>query len=345
MKGMRFAILIPTYQPQEDLRGVIQGIIGSSLPKDEYQVILIDDGSTEKTHIFQEEVGKYPSNITLIVHPENRGKGAALKTGIREALRDGTFTHVVTVDADGQHQIPDIIKVIDGARANPKYLVLGARAFSGEVPARSKFGNNMTKAIFAFFTDQGVTDTQTGLRAFDIDFAERTLDIKKDRYDFELGMLMRAVSDRTPIIEVPITTVYIEENKSSHFRPIVDSIRIYQLFFKYALSSFVSIAFDYVLFLFFHHILGGVLEPNIAARVISLPVNFFLNKELVFRYKGSKVAFIKYLLLAIANPIIVSGLIMFLETLGVPVAVGKILAESCMFFFNFQVQKYIFRPV
>ena len=192
------------------------------------------------------------------------------------------------------------------------HLTLGCRDFNqADVPARSSFGNKTTSAIFKIFVGMTISDTQTGLRAIPRGDLELLTAVHGDRFEYETNMLLAMKENGIPFDEVKIRTVYIEENKSSHFHPIRDSWRIYKLilrhFFKYTLSSLVSAVVDTAAYSALSAILGGLLKglaltsaAGVGARVISSVLNFFLNKKLVFNSKVSTgKAMIRYYALAI----------------------------------------------
>ncbi len=104
--------------------------------------------------------------------------------------------------------------------------MLGSRCFSGEVPLRNRFGNGLTRHIFAFITGTKIADTQTGLRAFPTEVLPELLALSGERYEYEMTVLAHVCRRRKPL-EVPIETVYLDGNRSSHFDPLLDSIRIY----------------------------------------------------------------------------------------------------------------------
>jgi len=135
---------------------------------------------------------------------------------------------------------------------HPEDYVLGVRDFSTlevKIPWRSRFGNNLTEKVFKFFTGTPLKDTQTGLRVYPKDFMREALSIKPDRYEFELEALLRYYRcGMGTIRQVPITTVYEENNPSSHFNPIKDSIRIYAVFFKFIGASVISSVIDFIIF-------------------------------------------------------------------------------------------------
>ena len=235
----RISLIIPSYKPDEKLISTLTTAIEAGFN----DILVVDDGGgKEFEHIFDRV--REMKGCTVLVHPKNRGKGAALKTAFSYFLENRKgFTGVVTADADGQHRTEDILAVARKMKESGN-IVLGYRNFSLEhVPARSKFGNKMTSGVFRIFFGMKVKDTQTGLRAFPASVLDKMCSIKGDRYEYETHMLIDMSRHRLPFEEVEIETVYIEENQSSHFRPIVDSLRIYGILIKYLLSSVLSTAF------------------------------------------------------------------------------------------------------
>ncbi len=301
-------IVLPSLDPDEKLSAVIDGLLELGFR----DILLINDGSKpENLHYFTDAAAAHPE-ITLLHHQVNRGKGAALKTAF-----DYFLTHrpegvgVVTVDGDGQHHKLDILACAE-ALASSGEVVLGARDFDHpDVPLRSRFGNKTTCGIFKLFVGMTVSDTQTGLRAIPRRELPTMLTIAGDRFEYETNMLLMLKQKSIPFREVKIRTVYIEENKSSHFRVIRDSWRIYKLilahFFRYTLVSLSSSVLDEGCYIAFLWLLRGSLSDlaltaaaTAGARVISSLYHFFLNKALVFRTNVSTgVAFLRYYALAL----------------------------------------------
>jgi putative flippase GtrA len=191
-------------------------------------------------------------------------------------------------------------------------LVLGVRDFSlPHVPPRSRMGNRITSGVFKIFVGMTISDTQTGLRALPTKDVKTLVQVYGDRFEYETNMLLAFKTKGIAFDEVKIRTVYIEENKSSHFRVIHDSWRIYKLilahFFRYTLSSLVSAVVDTGAFSLFSWIFGKFLTglsltaaAGILARVISSLLNFFMNQKLVFQTKvDTKKAMIRYYCLAL----------------------------------------------
>ena len=233
-------LVIPAYEPDYNLIKLIEKIHYKS----DFYIIVIDDGSSAEC---QDIFARAANFATVLRHQVNQGKGQALKTAfeyIQSLNKPGT---VVTADADGQHRIWDIFRSLTKSNENPNTLVLGVRAFTGKVPLRSRFGNSLTRILFKLQTGVAVSDTQTGLRAFSTDMIPFMFKVEGQRYEYEMNMLLEA-SQVYPILEVPIETVYINDNEASHFRPIRDGLMIYKNILKFALSSFSSFIVDYVVY-------------------------------------------------------------------------------------------------
>ena len=305
----KISVVLPSLDPDEKLHAVIEGLLEYGFS----DIILINDGSKqENLHYFEEEAAAHPDIIHLLHHEVNKGKGAALKNGFRYFLenRPAGFG-VVTVDGDNQHHPEDTKRCCQHMLETGR-MVLGCRDFTlDHVPARSRFGNRTTSAIFKIFVGMTLSDTQTGLRAIPRDALELLTTIHGDRFEYETNMLLAMKNHGIAYDEVKIRTVYIEENKSSHFHPIRDSWRIYKLilahFFRYTLSSLASAAVDTGAYSLLSWLLSGALSglsltaaAGIIARVASSLLNFFLNKKLVFESNVSTAkAMLRYYMLAI----------------------------------------------
>ena len=283
-------IILPSLDPDEKLSGVIDGLLEIGFR----DILLINDGSKpENLHYFTEAAEKHPQ-ITLLHHEINRGKGAALKTGFRYFLDNRPEgIGVVTVDGDGQHHTQDILACAE-TLVSTNQMVLGVRDFDHpDVPFRSRFGNKVTCGIFRLFVGMSVSDTQTGLRAIPRAELPVLMTAEGDRFEYETNMLLMMKQKRIPFRQVKIRTVYIEENKTSHFRVIRDSFRIYKQIFahfiRYSLSSLISSVVDEGCYVGFMWLLrpalsgfGLTVTATASARLISSLLNFFLNKALVF---------------------------------------------------------------
>lgn len=230
---MKLSVVIPCYNERDSIEQIVAAVKAS--PVKDLEIVVVDDCSTDGTRqILKERIEPQVSKV--VYHDFNRGKGAALRTGIRRFLdREAADDILITADADGQHLPSDILAVAAMAQQQPASLVLGTRTLRGDVPLRSRFGNELTRFIFRLFTRERLTDTQTGLRAVPRTLLQRLLAARADRYAFELEMLLLASRLGIPFVTVPIQTVYLEGNADSHFRPIADSARIYWVFARYLL--------------------------------------------------------------------------------------------------------------
>ncbi len=345
------SLVIPSYKPDEKLLDTLKSAIRAGFT----DILVVDDGGgKEFQHIF-DCVSKM-KECTVLVHSKNRGKGAALKTAFSYFLENRKDkTGVVTADADGQHRTEDMISVARKMKDSGN-IVLGYRNFSlAQVPARSKFGNKMTSGVFRLFFGMRVRDTQTGLRAFPISVLKEMCSIKGDRYEYETHMLIDMSRNGLPFEEVEIETVYIEDNQSSHFRPVIDSIRIYAILIKYLFSSVLSTVVDalvfYLMKLFgFLSVIPIPLTFSAAfvARAVSSFVNFAVNSKVVFGEKMNMGSMLKYYILVVIQ-ICVSAVSVFciekilkIDSAALSTLI-KVIVDTLLFFFSFRIQhKWVF---
>ncbi|MCR5413464.1 MAG: glycosyltransferase family 2 protein [Kiritimatiellae bacterium] len=224
----RIAIAIPACEPAPALVGVVRGLI----PRFR-DIVIVDDGSRSAGDVFEAVSGM--EGVRILVHPQNRGKGAALKTAFAEILRTVPGLHgVVTADADGQHVPSDILRVAKALENETGNLVLGARAFSGEIPFRSRLGNFWTRAEFRLLTGVKVDDTQSGLRGIPKKLLPRIMGLKGDRYEYETRMLVDCARRLGRPVHVPVSTVYEKGNPTSRYRPLADTLRTQSALFAAA---------------------------------------------------------------------------------------------------------------
>ena len=220
-------VLIPAYHPDQKLIDTLQ-----KLSEMEFTLLVVDDGSGSAYDPIFIEAARY---ARVVRYANNRGKGGALKQGMRCVLKCFPgMKYLITADADGQHRPDDIQKVSHRLHQKGGF-VIGSRAFVGEVPLRSRFGNTVTRGVYRMVSGVSVKDTQTGLRGFDRSLLSWLIKIPGMRYEYEMNVLMSAARDNITIDEVMIETVYENDNSSSHFRPLQDSVKIYKEIFRFAL--------------------------------------------------------------------------------------------------------------
>ncbi len=230
-------VVIPAYEPDEKLLGVVADF-REHAPA--FPIVVVNDGSSERcSEIFA--VLEPIEQVTVLHHPHNKGKGAALKTAFAY-IRDHfpASEGILTVDADGQHLLKDSLEVCRVWEEHPDMLITGSRRFTGNVPLRSRIGNGITRGVFHLTTGKRVYDTQTGLRAFAASRANEMLALQGDRYEYEINQLLHCCTKSTGVYEVTIDTVYLDDNKSSHFDTLRDSAKIYKVIFKYLAPTFLK---------------------------------------------------------------------------------------------------------
>lgn len=337
-------VVIPAYQPDNKLIKLVEKIHDKS----DFKILIIDDGSSPACQKIFDKASQY---ATILRHEVNQGKGHALKTAFQFIKEQNSYGTVVTADADGQHKIWDIFRTANKASENSNKLILGVRAFTGKVPLRSRFGNSLTKALFKLQTGVGVTDTQTGLRAFTTNLIPFMLKIEGKRYEYEMNMLLEATKEYE-IVEVSIETVYINDNEASHFRPIKDGLLIYKNIFKFALSSLSSFVVDYLVYAVLVLHLAAVptglriLLANGIARVTSSIFNYSTNKKLVFKNDDSLVRTgMGYFGLAVGLFVLDTLLIrLFFTVFGIKLLIAKVIVGILLFAVSWTVQKkFIFK--
>lgn len=297
---MKIALIVPAYRPTEDMIPMLERFLDTP----DYVPVVVNDGSGAA---YDAIFAKVPSGCILLNHEVNRGKGAALKTAIEYVLKQLPECELaVTADADGQHRYEDILRVVETAKKYPGTLVLGSRAFDGNVPFRSRFGNGITRQVFSIASGVKVRDTQTGLRAFDRTCMQRFLDIPGERYEYEINMLLYAAREGVDIREETIQTIYLDDNAASSFHPIRDSFKIYACIFKFMASSMLAFLIDAAMLHIMMALTGGqTYLSQTVARVVSATVNFIVNKKVVYQSKQDwRPELVKYAALAVVNLII-----------------------------------------
>lgn len=345
---MKVTIIIPSLNPDNKLIQVVDSLIEKGFD----DILLVNDGS-DKDHMEPfNHVGKYPQ-CTILTHEVNKGKGRGLKTAFDWCDKNRPdIDGVITVDGDNQHRADDIYACGMKMVELKDQIILGCRDFSGpDVPKKSRFGNNMTSFVFKFACGLNISDTQTGLRAIPRQYLRKMCEIKGERFEYETNMLLEMKQSRIGFSEVKITTVYIEENASTHFNPIKDSIKIYAVILKFLLSSIASFVIDIAIFTVLNFLLAGKFEESVSllistvgARVISSLFNYTINRKAVFGSKSSvKKTMAKYYMLCVCQMMVSYGLVWALTTLfsaGTAMqSVIKFLVDCSLFVISFPIQR------
>ncbi|WP_320164484.1 bifunctional glycosyltransferase family 2/GtrA family protein [uncultured Trichococcus sp.] len=336
-------IVIPSLEPDTKLLDLLSSIRkrGHNWP-----IVIVDDGSGDGYQALFEAAEK-EYDCEVLRHEMNKGKGAAIKTAIRHILSESKKAeYIVTIDSDGQHTPDDMIKCIQAAEVHENALVLGVRDFSQNIPLRSKFGNLLTRKVMRLMTGIDIKDTQTGLRVIPALFMERLLEIPGDRFEYETQMLLETKRNDWKIYSQEISTIYLDENASSHFRVIADSIAIYAVFFKYLLSSIAAFLLDVAVYALILRLLKAVSlysigVSSLGARGVSSLFNYFVNRNVVFSNTSGRSSFLKYFALVLIQILLSTNLVYFGHLLfprfdTVPI---KIMVDGLLFFFSYYIQK------
>jgi putative flippase GtrA len=279
------------------------------------------------------------AGAVVVCHDVNRGKGRALKTGFRQAAALWPGEDLVCADSDGQHRPADVLAVAERVRASRTAMVLGARQFTGPVPSRSRLGNGLTRRLFLLTTGIDLTDTQTGLRAYPAGLLDWCCDVDGERFEYELELLLRAGDAGHAIVEVPVSTVYLDGNASSHFRPVRDSARVYAPLLRFAASSALAAAIDYALLFLLHALTGSLAASVVGARLTSAGVNYATNARFVFRRGGPSSA-PRYAALVVAVLAANWALMhVFVVVLGAGLLAAKLVTEGLLLFVSYSVQQ------
>lgn len=223
-------IIIPAYNPDDKLIKIVKDIKQFKI----YEIVVVNDGSVEES-IFN----KINNEVILLSHDKNYGKGVAIKTALQYIKQKNINDKILIMDADGQHKIQDGIKLLNELDINKKEIIIGKRNFKEKIPLKSKVGNVIAKYLFRIFCGQCIYDTQTGLRAFNSNIIDMLIDIKGDRFEYEINMLIQCAKKKIKIKELDIETIYEKGNSSSHYRVILDSLKIGSAFITSKLYLFL----------------------------------------------------------------------------------------------------------
>jgi glycosyltransferase involved in cell wall biosynthesis len=225
LRKEKFCIIIPVYNHEKTIAEIVKAAVRFSVP-----VIVVNDGSTDSTR----DRIKNLKGITIISHDENRGKGAALKSGMAEA--SGHSRWAVSIDADGQHNSDDIENFVIFMRDNGLFnLPAGSRRpflvgmrenmMTGDIPWTSRFGRKFSNFWVYLSGGPRLSDTQSGFRVYPV---PESIDVnaKADRFQFEVEILVKAGWKGYPVYEVPVRVIYPPgQERISHFRPFIDFLR------------------------------------------------------------------------------------------------------------------------
>lgn len=220
-------VVVPAYNEEKTVSQVIEGIASEG-----YNVMLVNDGSKDNTlNLATESKGKYPDRIFIVSHIINRGLGAALKTGMTAALKKGA-KYILTFDADGQHDISDIAKVVKPLQEGKADACIGARPLR-DMPFSKSFANFVMNFLTLIFYGRNVKDSQSGLRAFTADAASK-INVVSSGYAVSSEFIKEISDNHLELAEVEITTIYTPETQHKG----TDAIVGIKILFKMILDLF-----------------------------------------------------------------------------------------------------------
>jgi len=333
-------LLIPAYQPSAELVPLVR-----KLAEANFTIVVVNDGSSNEHQTTFTQLTDIP-DVHILTHAQNKGKGVALKTGYQYILdKHPHYQGVVSLDADGQHSLRDVIKVAETLAQQPTDVILGVREFDQDVPWRSRMGNEITRSLFKFIYKVPISDTQTGLRGIPMALLPELLALPSKRYEFELESLIYFAKHKITIQQLTIKTIYIDDNASSHFNPVLDSLRIYFVFFRFLIISLLSFLIDFVIFVTLHLSGSSIFVAILVARLISSTFNFYNNKFTV--YKSSGFDYLRreifgYILLALFLIGFSYYAITFLHhTFHINVIIAKVIVDAFLFLVSFATQRWV----
>jgi glycosyltransferase involved in cell wall biosynthesis len=230
----RFSVVIPVFNHERTVADVVHRTLALDLP-----VVVVDDGSTDSTY----DRIKGIAGIRILRHRSNRGKGAALMTGFRQAEK--TSAWAITLDADGQHDPRDVAALVAAIPCNKRPIVIGKRQgmLAAEAPWTSRFGRKFSNFWVRMAGGPVLTDSQSGFRIYPLPECLH-LDVQSRRFQFEVEVLAKANWNRIPVIEAPISVSYRPGTpRISHFHPFFDFLRNFGVFSRLITRRVVSRTF------------------------------------------------------------------------------------------------------
>jgi glycosyltransferase involved in cell wall biosynthesis/SAM-dependent methyltransferase len=330
-------VVIPAFCPGNHLPDLVRALA----PAENERIVIVDDGSGPEFAAIFDQLDRVP-NVHVLRHAVNLGKGSALKTGVNFVLC--TFPGaqgVLTMDVDGQHSPADARQVWERFRQSPDSLILGVRHFGKDVPLRSRLGNTITRGAVGLLIGHRLADTQTGLRAIPRALLADLLRVPANGYEFELEMLIAVKHLGLKVVEQPISTIYEDGNRSSHFRPLRDSMRIYFVLLRFALIGVVTAIIDNIAFFLSFNATQNIAQAQTIARLVALAFNYtFVRRAVFLSAEKHRVLLPRYLVVAFLNGAFAFlGIKWLTGMFGAPVLSAKLGVEALLFAANFVVQR------
>jgi glycosyltransferase involved in cell wall biosynthesis len=232
----KIVIVIPTFNPSQLLLSTLSDIDSYDMLANIKKIIVNDGSEFGQDYLFE---AKKHSSVEVIQHDINRGKGEALKTAIKylqASFPDVEF--MITMDSDRQHLGQGVVALLESIDRNGEGLHIGTRKLAKDkTPLRSFIGNLFSRKFFSLLFKIELKDTQSGLRAYPKSCFSLLLGLKSHRFEFEMEAIIAIILQRIKIFETPIETIYFNKNRSSHFRPLIDSFKVIWVIIRMRLTN------------------------------------------------------------------------------------------------------------
>ncbi len=346
-------LVIPTLEPTQALPDYVTALQSHPF----YRILIVNDGSGNAYEPVFAQLRGMP-NCTVIGYEINQGKGFALKTAYRYIQENAwPVTGVITADSDGQHSVADVCRLAAclAQQERQPALLLGTRDFSSAgVPFKSRFGNRFSSLLCWAGCGTYLSDTQTGLRAFDANLLPEMIASQGERFEYEMQVIRDCLHHGIPMKQVPIQTIYTNNNAGSHFKVVHDTLRVVKVllsqFFSFMISSLLSalvdlsLAFCLLDFLknFVAQDLLRIALATVIARLVSMCVNFMINRHFVFQGKRTAVRapIVRYSALC-AVVMLLSTALVYITTTAFfwNEKIAKTICDAVLFLFSYQMQK------
>ena len=214
----KIVAVIPAYNESQTIRNMAQRVLAHKI-----ELIVIDDGSVDATGSLIQDLP-----VVLIRNETNQGKAASLWTGMQEAIKHGADA-IITLDADGQHLPEDVPRFIKAMELCPGKIIIGSRlAQKTDIPPRRYYANKFANFWISWAAGYAIEDSQSGFRLYPASLLKQ-LEINHDKahsFVLESEILIEASRLGVPSKAIPISAIYQKSARASHFRPVLDIVRI-----------------------------------------------------------------------------------------------------------------------
>ena len=335
---LNVSVIIPFYNLSHR-EGFVK-LLNALLKSEISSVIVVDDGSAgiyDDLFIF---FSNHPK-LTVLKHAVNSGKGASIKTALNYVyFRYPEQLGVVVMHANGQHRWEDALNLAHELERFPDCIIQGIKRYAGDQSFSAKMWNGVLGFLFGVFTGSDLRDVTTGMRAIPRSFIPRCLKIRSNYYEFDMDLILLCKYNNVCIRRLPID-MGSDVALRSRFNPVVDSMKIFFVFFRFLLVSLWTALIDFLVFMLVYSFSSKVILSIALSRILAMTVNYRLIKSRVF-YSTEKDYLVlgKYLLLVfLLGGISCSAIMALMHGFGTNVFVAKASVEMFLFILNFLVQR------